>query len=104
LRTDKGEITSLDEGAPALHALLTHELRDATDMAALDGSFLLSRELGLYSEGVIIQGGTESALSWIALTIILALIFPRPSRSPMDLVVKGHTATRIRAIMRSLIR
>ena len=68
-------ITSLDEGGltfPATpHVLLNQELRESADMASCDGSFLLRKDLGFLSERGIIQGGTESALSWIALYDIL---------------------------------
>jgi hypothetical protein len=47
-------------------------------MASGDGSFLLRRDLGFLSERGIIQGGTESTLSWIALDDILLCIINEP--------------------------
>jgi hypothetical protein len=47
-------------------------------MASDDGSFLLRRDLGFLSERGIIQGGTESALSWIALYDMLLCVVNEP--------------------------
>ena len=44
----------------------------------MDASFLLRRDLGFLSKRGIIQGGTESALSWVALYDILLCIVSGP--------------------------
>ena len=80
-------ITSLDEGGLTLpatpHVLLNQQLRDAADMNAEDGSFLRWKHLGFLSERGIIQGGTESALSWIALYDILLCIVNGPDAADL---------------------
>jgi hypothetical protein len=53
-------------------------------MRAEDGSsFLLRRDLGFHSERGIIQGGTESALSWIALYDILLCVVNGPDAAAL---------------------
>ena len=80
-------ITQLDEGGltfPATpHVLLNQQHRDTNVMGREDGSFLSRKDLGFRSERGIIQGGTESALSWIALYDILLCIVSGPNGSEL---------------------